>query len=104
MQLTVCSGVGYEPADTCGCEEGDSRPIGKLQLDASFSPVRRIAYNVENARVEQRTNLDKLIIDIETNGTIDPEEAIRSAATILQRQIAVFVALENNEEPETKAD
>jgi DNA-directed RNA polymerase subunit alpha len=104
MQLTVSSGVGYEPADTRNCEEGDSRPIGKLQLDASFSPVRSIAYNVENARVEQRTNLDKLVIDIETNGTIDPEQAIRSAATILQRQIAVFVALENDDEPETKND
>jgi DNA-directed RNA polymerase subunit alpha len=104
MQLTMCSGVGYEPADTRDYFEDESRPIGKLQLDASFSPIRCVAYNVENARVEQRTNLDKLVIDIETNGTIDPEQAIRSAATILQRQIAVFVALENNEEPDTKAD
>ena len=70
------------------------RPIGVLQLDASFSPVSRVAYTVESARVEQRTDLDKLIIDLETNGTIDPEEAIRRAATILQQQLAVFVDLE----------
>ena len=61
-----------------------SRPIGRLQLDASFSPIRRVAYNVEYARVEQRTDLDKLILDVETNGTIDPDEAIRRAGAILQ--------------------
>ena len=66
-----------------------------MQLDASFSPVKRLAYSVESARVEQRTDLDKLILDLETNGTIDPEEAIRRAATILQQQLAVFVDLED---------
>ncbi|HBD23305.1 MAG: DNA-directed RNA polymerase subunit alpha [Pseudomonadales bacterium] len=104
MQLTVRSGTGYEPADARFQSEDETRAIGKLQLDASFSPVRRVAYTVESARVEQRTNLDKLVLDLETNGTLDPEEAIRSAATILQRQIAVFVALENDAEPEAKAD
>ena len=104
MQLTVRSGMGYEPADARHQAEDETRAIGKLQLDASFSPVRRVAYSVESARVEQRTNLDKLVIDLETNGTLDPEEAIRSAATILQRQIAVFVALENDNEPEAKVD
>src|SRR5699024_12622589 len=68
--------------------------IGRLQLEALYSPVRRVAYVVESARVEQRTNLDKLIIDLETNGTLDPEEAIRRSATILQYQLAAFVDLE----------
>ena len=104
MQLTVRAGAGYEPADTRDFGEDETHAIGKLQLDASFSPVSRVAYSVESARVEQRTNLDKLVIDLETNGTIDPEEAIRSAATILQRQMAVFVALENDNEPEAKVD
>ena len=104
MQLTVRAGTGYEPADTRDFGEDETPAIGKLQLDASFSPVLRVAYAVESARVEQRTNLDKLVIDLETNGTIDPEEAIRSAATILQRQMAVFVALENDNEPEAKVD
>jgi DNA-directed RNA polymerase subunit alpha len=67
-----------------------------LKLDASYSPVRRVAYKVENARVEQRTDLDKLVLDIETNGTIDPEDAVRRAATILHEQIAVFVRLEES--------
>jgi len=71
-----------------------------LQLDASFTPVYRVAYNVDAARVEQRTDLDKLIIEIETNGTLDPEEAIRRAATILQDQLSVFVDLQGKEEVE----
>jgi len=70
-----------------------------LLLDATFSPIYRVAYSVEAARVEQRTDLDKLIIDLETNGTIEPEEAIRRAATILQQQLAVFVDLEGQAEP-----
>lgn len=93
MQLKICRGRGYEPADARQSEEDETRSIGRLQLDATFSPVRRIAYVVENARVEQRTNLDKLVIDLETNGTLDPEEAIRRAATILQQQLAAFVDL-----------
>jgi len=67
--------------------EEQTRAIGRLQLDASFSPVRKVTYNVESARVEQRTDLDKLILDIETNGTIDPEEAIRRAGGILKDQL-----------------
>ena len=80
-------------------DEEESRPIGVLRLDATYSPMRRVAYSVESARVEQRTDLDKLILDLETNGTIDPEEAIRRAATILQQQLAVFVDLESEGEP-----
>ena len=73
---------------------GDSKTIGKLVLDASFSPIRRVAYSVENARVEQRTDLDKLIVDIETNGVVEPEEAIRYAARVLMEQLSVFADLE----------
>ncbi len=101
MQLVVSRGMGYVPADLRRGEEEESRSIGRLLLDASFSPVEKVAYVVESARVEQRTNLDKLILDLQTNGTIDPEEAIRRAATLLQRQLAVFVNLEGDEQPES---
>lgn len=97
MSLKLAMGRGYEPATVRTESEESSRPIGSLQLDASFSPVLRVSYAVERARVEQRTDLDKLIIDIETNGTIDPEEAIRRAATILQDQLSVFVDLKGKE-------
>ena len=100
MKLTVARGRGYQPADARRNDEEETRAIGRLQLDASFSPVQRLAYQVESARVEQRTDLDKLILDLETNGTIDPEEAIRRAATILQQQLAVFVDLEGERESE----
>lgn len=99
MRLTVSSGRGYEPADQREQDE-ENRAIGRLQIDATFSPIRRVSYLVESARVEQRTDLDKLIIDLDTNGTIDPEEAIRRAATILQQQLAVFVDLDQEKEPE----
>lgn len=97
MTLKIERGRGYVPAPLRASGD-ESRPIGVLQLDASFSPVYRVTYNVESARVEQRTNLDKLIIDIETNGTIDPEDAIRQAAGILQDQLSVFVALQGKED------
>lgn len=102
MTLKVESGRGYVPAVARRDSEEDN-PIGRLQLDASFSPVRRVTYKVDSARVEQRTDLDKLVIDIETNGTIDPEDAIRRSATILRDQLAVFVDLEAEgaEQPET---
>ena len=98
MRLTVERGRGYSPADSRLSEEDDTRAIGKLLLDATFSPINKISYVVESARVEQRTDLDKLILDLETNGTIDPEDAIRRAATILQQQLAVFVDLESEVE------
>ncbi len=104
MQITIARGRGYQPADARVNDEEETRTIGRLQLDASFSPVKRLAYSVESARVEQRTDLDKLVLDLETDGTIDPEEAIRRSATILQQQLAVFVDLEHEKssEPETK--
>ena len=98
MTLKVEMGRGYVPATVRAEQEEDTGPIGSLQLDASFTPVSRVAYTVDAARVEQRTNLDKLIIEIETNGTLDPEEAIRRAATILQDQLSVFVDLQGKEE------
>ena len=100
MRLRVSKGRGYQPADARETDEEETRAIGRLCLDASYSPVRRVSYSVENARVEQRTDLDKLVLDIETNGTIDPEEVIRRAATILQQQLAVFVDLESESQAE----
>ncbi len=94
IRVVAKRGRGYSPADTRADSDEETRSIGRLQLDASFSPIRRVSYVVDSARVEQRTDLDKLVIDLETNGTIDPEEAIRRAATILQQQLAVFVDLE----------
>ena len=93
MRVNVQRGRGYVPASARVSSEDEDRPIGRLLLDASFSPVERIAYNVESARVEQRTDLDKLIIDMETNGTLDPEEAIRRSSTILAEQLEAFVDL-----------
>jgi len=100
IKLTVARGRGYQPADARNNDEEETRAIGRLKLDASYSPVKRLAYTVESARVEQRTDLDKLVLDLETDGTIDPEEAIRRAATILQQQLAVFVDLEGEKEAE----
>ena len=91
MRLRVARGRGYVAAVRQGAAEEESRPIGRLQLDASFCPVRRVSYEVERARVEQRTDLDKLVLDIDTNGTVDCEEAVRLAANILAEQMAVFV-------------
>ncbi|AMX01609.1 DNA-directed RNA polymerase subunit alpha [Microbulbifer thermotolerans] len=104
LRLTVARGRGYQPADARRDDEEETRAIGRLQLDASYSPVRRVAYSVESARVEQRTDLDKLVLDLETNGTLDPEEAIRRAATILQQQLAVFVDLEGEKEAQPKSE
>src|SRR3954468_18554232 len=96
--LKVVRGRGYRPAAQIQTFDEQTRPIGRLQLDASFSPIRRVTYTVERARVEQRTDLDKLIIDIETNGTIDAEEAIRRAGLILKNQLDVFVDLQGEDE------
>lgn len=103
MRIKIEMGRGYVPASARRTSE-DDRPIGSLLVDASFSPVERIAYNVESARVEQRTDLDKLIIDMETNGTLDPEEAIRRAATIFVDQLGAFVELRDISVPEQKEE
>lgn len=93
MQIKVEQGRGYEPAVNRAIDQ-ESRAVGGIQLDASFSPVRRVSFAVESARVEQRTDLDKLVMDIETNGAIDPEEAIRFAARVLMDQLHVFADLQ----------
>lgn len=93
MEIKVARGRGYQPV--AARLQNDERAIGVMQLDASFSPIRRVSYTVENARVEQRTDLDKLILDIETNGAIDPEEAVRRASGILRDQVSIFVDLES---------
>ena len=97
MAMKVEKGRGYQPAAARISEEGD-RPISKLFVDASFSPIRRVSYVVDSARVEQRTDLDKLVVEIETNGTIAAEDAVRQAARLLQEQLAVFVDLSDRQE------
>ena len=102
MTMKVERGRGYRPVVIGGYEE-ETQAIGKLKLDASFSPIKRVSYDVQSARVEQQTDLDKLIIEIETNGTIDPENAVREAARILRNQLSVFVDLEAEEAVEAVA-
>jgi DNA-directed RNA polymerase subunit alpha len=89
MMMTVEKGRGYQPV-VQRLASGSDAPVGTLHIDASFSPIRKVSYVVESARVEQRTNLDKLIIELETNGTIDPQEAVSLAASILNEHLSVF--------------
>ena len=98
LELKVEKNRGYIPGNLRQLGD-EAKSIGKLVLDASFSPVRRVSYSVESARVEQRTDLDKLIVEIETNGVIEPEEAIRNAARILMEQLSVFADLEGTAIP-----
>ena len=104
ITLKISKGRGYKPSIQRKSESAESATIGSLAIDASFSPILRVSYTVESARVEQRTNLDKLILDVETNGTVDPEETIRTAATVLQRQLAAFVNLQSIEEAEAQIE
>jgi DNA-directed RNA polymerase subunit alpha len=97
MSIKVERGRGYLPGNLRSPAE--TKTIGKIVLDASFSPVRRVSYQVESARVEQRTDLDRLVVDVETNGVIAPEEAVRQSARILVEQLSVFAALEGGVEP-----
>jgi len=94
MQIKVEKGRGYVPGNLRRFGDEATKSIGRIVLDASFSPVRRVSYAVENARVEQRTDLDKLVMEIETNGALTPEEAIRASAKILVEQLIVFTQLE----------
>jgi DNA-directed RNA polymerase subunit alpha len=96
MQIKVEKGRGYVPGNLRRYGDEATKSIGRIVLDASFSPVRRVSYAVENARVEQRTDLDKLVMEIQTNGAISPEEAIRASAKILCEQLAIFAQLEPN--------
>jgi DNA-directed RNA polymerase subunit alpha len=94
MKIRVRRGRGYEPVSVRKLNSEHSLDVRALQLDASYSPIVKVAYQVESTRVERRTNLDKLIIELETNGTVDPEETIKLAATILHDQLSVFVDFE----------
>lgn len=101
MTLTVKTGRGYEPADL---RDDEDRIVGGLKVDASYSPVKRVSYTVDNARFEKRTDLDKLLIELETDGTVDPKMAIEHAATIFQQQLSAFIDLDAIAEQEAKKD
>jgi len=93
LEVKVQMGRGYQPVPA-RLKSDDDRVLGFIQVDASFSPISKVSYHVESARVEQRTDLDKLVMDVETNGVVEPEQAIRDAARILMGQLAVFADLE----------
>ncbi|MBC5763495.1 DNA-directed RNA polymerase subunit alpha [Ramlibacter albus] len=97
MQIKVEKGRGYVPGTMRRYGDEPTKSIGRIVLDASFSPVKRVSYTVESARVEQRTDLDKLVMEIETNGAITAEDAVRASAKILVEQLAVFAQLEGSE-------
>ncbi|MDI9234397.1 DNA-directed RNA polymerase subunit alpha [Limnohabitans lacus] len=97
MQIKVEKGRGYVPGSMRRYADEPTKALGRIVLDASFSPVKRVSYTVESARVEQRTDLDKLVIEIETNGAITAEDAVRASAKILVEQLAVFAQLEGSE-------
>ena len=96
MQIKVETGRGYVPGNMRRFGDEPNKSIGRIVLDASFSPVRRVSYAVESARVEQRTDLDKLVLEIETNGAINAEDAVRASAKILMEQLAVFAQLDGD--------
>ncbi len=104
MEIKIEGGRGYVPASTRKQEE-DSRPVGSILIDALYSPVKKVSFSVESARVEQRTDLDKLILEIETNGVVEPEEAVRHAARLLIEQLSPFADLKGvtlpSEQPKT---
>ena len=91
ISFKVAKGRGYSPANTRTISEDEDNAIGQLNIDASFSPVNMVTYSVESARVENRTDLDKLIIDVDTDGTLEAEDAIKYASTILSDQLTAFV-------------
>ena len=97
LQVRVEKGRGYMPGSLRHLGDESTRSIGRIVLDASFSPVSRVSYTVESARVEQRTDLDRLVIEVETNGVLEPEDSVRQAARILVDQLSVFAALEGAE-------
>ena len=97
IQLKVETGRGYVPGTVRRYGEEPSKSIGRIVLDASFSPVSRVSYSVENARVEQCTDLDRLVMEIETNGAITAEDAVRASSKILVEQLAVFAQLEGDQ-------
>lgn len=103
LEVKVEMGRGYQPAPAREKVNQEDRTLGFIMIDASFSPINKVSYQVESARVEQRTDLDKLIMDVETNGIVDPEQAIRDAAAILMGQLSVFANLEGAPSEEEEA-
>ena len=101
MELIANRGKGYRPAEK---NKNEDEPLGLIAIDSLFSPVKKVSYTVENARFEKRTDLDKLIVELETDGTLDPKKAIEHAATIMQQQLAAFVDLDAIAEQEAKKD
>ena len=94
LTMTIGRGRGYVPAEM---NRGPEHTIGVIPIDSIFSPVRRVSYDVEAARVGQRTDYDKLVLDVTTDGSIDPREAIAQGAEILIRQLAIFTDIESIE-------
>jgi DNA-directed RNA polymerase subunit alpha len=94
VEVKVEMGRGYQPVPARQKATDEDRSLGFIMVDASFSPIRKVSYHVDSARVEQRTDLDKLVMDVETNGAVEPEQAIRDAARILVGQLSVFADLE----------
>ena len=92
MEIKVESGRGYVPASS-RAQTDESRPVGVIMIDALYSPVKKVSFSVESARVEQRTDMDKLVLEIETNGVIEPAEAVRTAARVLIEQLSSFADL-----------
>lgn len=106
ITMRVMKGRGYVPASNHDLIDNEDQPIGSLRLDASFSPINRVAYEVQSARVDQRTDLDRLVLEIETNGAVDPEEALKGAVKVLLDQLSVFVDLSTiqSAEPEKEEE
>ncbi len=99
MTIHIKKGRGYEPSNQRK-DQLETGVVGALQVDAAYSPINKVAYHVETTRVDQRTNLDRLVIELDTNGTVDPESVIKLAATILHDQLSVFVDFEEVNKPE----
>jgi len=95
MEFTVSTGKGYKPASQNRPEEA---PVGLIPVDSVYSPVRKVSYDIENARVGQMTDFDKLTLNVETNGTLTPEDAVAFAARIMQDQLQVFITFEEPKE------
>jgi DNA-directed RNA polymerase subunit alpha len=96
LEAKIEMGRGYQPVPVRQKSDDEDHVLGFIMVDALFSPITKVSYHVESARVEQRTDLDKLVMDVETNGVIDPEQAIRDAARVLMGQLAVFADLEGS--------
>jgi DNA-directed RNA polymerase subunit alpha len=101
MEMVVEKGVGYAPATL---RKKDKSDIGMIQVDAIFSPVVKVRYNVANTRVGQRTDLDKLTLEIETNGSISPEEALKFSASVLKSYFDLFLMEQDDVEPDFRSD